>query len=772
MPSVTSSSTPQPSSPNPPAQSEKYASDSVQKAIAAEQNYVDMLFDRLDKEVADANERLNEVQADVDPANPDSDALVRRETEYHLLQGKLDRLNLAQLGLVFGRVDVDAPGDNPTADGLDRRYIGRMGLDAREDNYRTLLLDWRAPMARPFYLATTAQPEDVAVRRHIRTKGRTVTDITDEVLSRELAAAAREQAVDHNDTSITSESALHQAMDRARTSHMSSIVETIQREQDEIIRDERRGVMVVDGGPGTGKTAVALHRIAYLLYNHRERLASTGVLILGPNSTFLDYISRVLPELGETGVVLSTISELFPGVTATLQDSLLTREIKGSAAMVDILGEALRAYQIVPEEPVSIKVEQLYLTATPEMVKAARTRARRSRKPHNDARAAFIEHFVQSLAEQMADKIGADPLGGKNLLSRADVDQLFDDLSETPAVQELIDAFWPILSPQMVLADLLGSEDAIDHAAYAYDDETRRALFRPTQFDGIEAWSAADVALLDELAVLIGMPDVEAQEEAERAAWKEQVSDAEDALDILSSSMSTDNDDDMFEAEILSAHDVIDAETLARRQQTVDHRSTADRARADYTWAYGHVVIDEAQELTPMEWRMVFRRTPSRWMTVVGDTGQTSSPAGVDAWEDTLDEFVGDRFRIHQLTVNYRTPQPIADLAYKVRKSVDDAAQPTESVRDGEPVKFLGSSDESSSSIKPGIFTDASGRLNAVIDVHNVEQVKGLEFDHVTVINPVEIIERSPLGINDLYVALTRATQTLTIIGHWPEEFH
>lgn len=753
MPSVTTSSTPNPSHPKP-------------QAIAAEQTYVDMLFDRLDKEVADANQRLNEVQADVDPANPDSDALVRRETEYHLLQDKLDRLNLAQLGLVFGRVDVNAPGDNPTAEGLDRRYIGRMGLDAREENYRTLLLDWRAPMARPFYLATTAQPEDVAVRRHIRTKGRTVTDITDEVLSRELAASY----VEEDDVSITSESALHQAMDRARTSHMNSIVETIQREQDEIIRDERRGVMVVDGGPGTGKTAVALHRIAYLLYNHRERLSSTGVLILGPNSTFLDYISRVLPELGETGVVLSTISQLFPGVTATAQDSLLTREIKGSAAMVDILRAALQAYQVVPDEDVTIKVEQLYLTVTPAMVKAARTRARRSRKPHNDARGAFIEHFVQSLAEQMADNIGADPLGGKNLLSRADVDQLFDDLSDTPAVQELIDAFWPTLSPQQVLADLLGSEEAIEHAAYDYDDETRSALYRPWQFDGEEVWSVSDVALLDELAVLVGMPDVEAQQEAERAAWKEQVADAEDALDILSSSMSTDNDDDMFEAEILSAHDVIDAETLARRQQTVDHRSTAERAAADYTWAYGHVVIDEAQELTPMEWRMVFRRTPSRWMTVVGDTGQTSSPAGVDAWEDTLSEFVGERFRVHQLTVNYRTPQPIADLAYKVRRSVDEYAQPTESIRDGEPVRFV-SADDAEGPLEAGIFTDEGGRLNAIIDVSNVEEVKGLEFDHVTVVNPEEIINRSPLGVNDLYVALTRATQTLTIVGHWPEEF-
>ena len=752
MPSVTTSSTPNPSP------------EHVQ-AIADEQAYVDMLFDRLDKEVADANQRLNEVQADVDPANPDSDALVRRETEYHLLQDKLDRLNLAQLGLVFGRVDVDAPGDNPTPEGLDRRYIGRMGLDAREENYRTLLLDWRAPMARPFYLATTAQPENVAVRRHIRTSGRTVTDITDEVLSRDLAGSF----VEADDASITSESALHQAMDRARTTHMTSIVETIQREQDEIIRDERRGVMVVDGGPGTGKTAVALHRIAYLLYNHRDRLSTTGVLILGPNSTFLDYISRVLPELGETGVVLSTIAQLFPGVEATVHDSLLTREVKGSAAMVDILRAALQAYQVVPDEDVTIKVDQLYLTATPMMVKAARTRARRSRKPHNDARGAFIEHFVQSLAEQMAEKIGADPLGGQNLLSRADIDQLFDDLSETPVVQELIDAFWPTLSPQQVLAELLGSEQAIAQAAYEYDDETRSALYRPEQLVGEDIWSASDIALLDELAVLVGMPDIEAQEEAERAAWKEQVADAEDALDILSSSMSTDNDDDMFEAEILSAHDVIDAETLARRQQTVDHRSTAERARADYTWAYGHVVIDEAQELTPMEWRMVFRRTPSRWMTVVGDTGQTSSPAGVDAWEDTLSEFVGDRFRVHQLTVNYRTPQPIADLAYQVRRSVDEYAQPTESIRDGEPVRFL---DHSDAQLTAGIFTDEAGRLNAIIDVSNVEEVKGLEFDHVTVVNPQEIIDRSPLGVNDLYVALTRATQTLTIVGQWPEQFH
>lgn len=728
----------------------------VAQEIAAEQAYVDSLFSRLDHEVAQANERLNEVQAAVDPHTPDADALVRRETEYHGLQAKLDRLNLAQLGLVFGRIDIDAPGDNPTAEGLDRRYIGRMGLDAREENYRTLLLDWRAPMARPFYLATTAQPEGVTVRRHIRTKGRTVTDINDEVLSG--AGAAEETA------GVASESALYHALQRARTGHMESIVETIQREQDEIIRDNTRGVLVVEGGPGTGKTAVALHRVAYLLYTHREQLAATGVLIVGPNSTFLDYISRVLPELGETGVVLSTIGELFPGVRPTHQESLAAREIKGSEAMVEILAAAVKNYQTLPEGPRRIRAEHLELTVDPAMIKAARTRARRSRKPHNDAQAAFAEHLTESLAQQMAEKIGADPLGGKNLLSRADIDQLHDDLAEEPQVRELIDEFWPTLDPRAVLADLLSSRALIDAAAPDYDTETRDGLYR-VQGD---AWAPSDAALLDELAVLIGMPNPEEEKAAADQAWREQVADAEDALDILSSSDSTDNDDDMFDAEILSAHDVIDAETLARRQEVRDNRTTAQRAQEDYTWAYGHIIVDEAQELSPMEWRMLFRRSPSRWMTLVGDTAQTGAPAGVDDWAEALEPFVAQRFRHHKLTVNYRTPQPITELANSLLELINPAAAPAVAVRDGAEAVFTAQP----ATHAPGTFTDADGRLNAVITRENVEEVKGLEFDHVVVVDPDAIVAASPQGLQNLYVALTRATQTLTLAGRFQETFH
>ncbi len=735
-------------------------SDDVQREVAAEQVYVDGLFARLDAEVEQANERLREVMLEVDPANPDADALVRRETEYHGLNAKLDRLNLAQLGLVFGRIDIEAEGDNPVPGSpeLDRRYIGRMGLDAREEGYRTLLLDWRAPMARPFYLATTAQPEGVTVRRHIRTKGRKVTGIDDELLSGEQAAAGRE--------GVGGETALYHAIQAARTGHMRSIVETIQREQDEIIRDSTRGVMVVEGGPGTGKTAVALHRVAYLMYTWRDLLSSTGVLIIGPNPTFLDYISQVLPELGETGVVLSTIGELYPGVRGAAPESLLTREIKGSEEMVTILTEAVRAHQSLPGEPVELTIEALPLIVDDAMVKASRTRARRSRRPHNDARALFAEHFIGQLARQLARRIGADPLGGENLLSRADVDQLHDDLAAEPKVATLIDRFWPELEPRSVLRGLLEDEGMIGVAAADYDDETRAALWRPAGSD----WASSDAALLDELAVLIGMPDPDETRAREDKAWHEQVSDAQDALDILSGSRSTDNDDDLFEAEILSAHDVIDAETLARRQEVRDIRSTAERARADHTWAYGHVIVDEAQELSPMEWRMIFRRSPSRWMTLVGDTAQTGSPAGVDTWGDALSPFISGRFRHHRLTVNYRTPAEVMAVANRILARIDPTATPATAIREsGHEVRYLPAGTD------PGTLDFAGGgdgggeRTVAVIDAGNVREIKGLEFDHVVVVEPACIVDASPQGWQDLYVAVTRATQTLTVIGALPE---
>lgn len=715
-----------------------------------EQAYVDTLFAHLDAEVARAQARLEEVQRDIDPDNPDSDALVRRETEYHGLNAKLDALNVAETGLVFGRIDVaedDPENPVPGRPDLERRYIGRMGIDDREDNYRTLLLDWRAPLARPFYLATTAHPEGVETRRNIRMRGRTVTAVDDEVLSGDSAESTS--------AGVGSEAALRRAMNEARTGHMRSIVETIQREQDEIIRDPTRGMMVVQGGPGTGKTAVALHRIAYLLYTWREQLTRTGVLVVGPNTTFLEYISRVLPELGETGVVLSTVDQLVPGFTPGGSDSTAGREVKGSIEMVTILKRAVQAYETVPDAPVRLTFDGVPVDATPQMVKAARTRARRSRRPHNQARAHFAEHLTQLLAEALARRIGEDPLGGTNLLSDADVDQLHDDLADDPQVQRLIDAHFPELEPAEVLDALLTSKDAIAEVAGDYDDYTRAALYRAPG----SPFSHADTALVDELAVLIGTVDPEEQRRKEEEVWRELVAEAEGALDVLASSESTDNDDDQFEAEILSAADVIDAETLASRQRETDTRSTAQRARADQTWAYGHVIVDEAQELSPMEWRMVFRRCPSRWMTLVGDTAQTSSPAGVDDWTAALDPFVGERFRLHELTVNYRTPKEIADYAAEILAHIDPQAVVPQAIRaSGVPVQFV-------PDLEALEHRAAREGLTAVIDAENVGDMKGLEFDHVVVVEPGKIIEASPQGWQDLYVAVTRATQTLTVVG-------
>ncbi|MDO4910018.1 MAG: AAA family ATPase [Corynebacterium sp.] len=727
----------------------------VKSGIKEEQEYVDDLFGRIDTEVQTANERLKEVMLRVDRANPDPEDLVRRETEYHSLNAKLDRLTIAQLGLVFGRIDIESEEpENPVentvnpAMPLDRRYIGRMGIDDRDNHYKTLLLDWRAPMARAFYLATTAHPEGVHVRRHIRTKGRTVTGIDDEVLvdNPELSSTT---------SGVASESALMHALNRARSEHMSSIVETIQREQDDIIRDQTRGVMVVEGGPGTGKTAVALHRVAYLLYTWREHLEKRGVLIIGPNKTFLEYISRVLPELGETGVVLATVGDLYPGISTSTQDSLLVREVKGSEEMVTIMTEAVKLYQTTPpaKEPVKIQVDGITLTLDSKIVAAARTRARRSRQKHNLAQPIFTEALTELLAGQMADIIG------RELLTPAQIDALQDDLLSDEPLIELIHSFWPILSPQQVLGELFGDRRRIAKAAKAYDETTQEALYR----EDATAWTTSDIALLDEVANIIGTEADQEDKEKNR-----NLDQAEEALDALISSASIDSEDEV-DNEILSAHDVIDAETLAMRQQERDTRTTAQRAAADIAWAYGHVIVDEAQELSAMEWRMVMRRCPSRWMTLVGDIAQTSSPAGVEDWKAALSPFVQGRFRQHQLTVNYRTPEEIMEVANELLPIIAPEQVPAQAIRrSGIPVRYE-DADADVDALVEGLRAADSERTVAVIDAASIERFKGLEFDHIIVVHPEEFLEESPQGWQDLYVALTRATQSLTVVGPMPE---
>lgn len=797
-----------------------------ESTLAAEQAYVDRAFSFLDRARERDQEYLRQVMLIDDP---DPQARVEREVEYHRLQANLDRYRSAEIGLVFGRIDIDDPDpDNPLAEEgpgatVDKRYIGRIGLSDENDDYRTVIMDWRADGARPFYLATTAHPEGVSLRRHLRTHGRKVRSIDDEWLSGEEADSAHETEVE---AGVGGESVLREVMNQARTGHMRGIVETIQREQDLIIRDSTRGTLVVQGGPGTGKTAVALHRVAWLLYTYRDQLAKTGVLIIGPNTTFLDYISRVLPSLGETGVVLTTIADLYPGVRASdalidghNPEPLVAQEVKGSIEMLTILREAVRAYQELPAEPLEVRNDNIILTITPEMVKAARTRARRTRKPHNLARPIFRDHVVELLAAQMAEVIGADPLGGENLLSVTDVADLRDEIDESGAVADILDELWPALTPEKVLSELLSSREAIDYAASDYDELTREALYRPEGTD----WMPSDAPLLDELAELLG-PVGEAETDDEN--WQARVDEAQGALDTLSSSASQDLDDG-FEAEILSAYDVIDAEALAERHRERDLRSTAERAAADRLWAYGHVIVDEAQELSAMAWRMLRRRSPNGWMTLVGDVAQTGSPAGAATWDDVLEPIIGSRWHLHELTVNYRTPAEVMEVAASVLAEIDPELEAPQSIRatGRKPVQArtvaealthveqVAQPDRLVAVIAPAELLEATraevrdflaggtggdgedggaGGSNAAdatsandapathpnkltsCAVYDITTSKGLEFDEVIVVAPDQIVAQSPQGLQDLYVALTRATQGLLVVDkqrpeHLPE---
>ncbi|WP_019928072.1 3'-5' exonuclease [Nocardia sp. BMG111209] len=738
-----------------------------------EQTHLTRLYQRLDEMRAYAQRRLREVLLE---SGGTPQARSERESFTQLYSEDLAKYDAAEHGLCFGRIDL-TPGEDDSAADPDggRRYIGRLGILDEDDDYATLLLDWRAPLARPFYLATTAAPDGVIRRRHIRTRNRTVTAVTDEFLDLDAARAAG--AAD-DDGGVGSESALLTALNAARTGHMTDIVETIQHEQDAIIRSEHKSVLVVQGGPGTGKTAVALHRAAYLLYTYRQQLDKAGVLIIGPNRTFLDYIGQVLPSLGETGVLLSTVGNLYPGVRATLEDSLRAGELKGAATIVEVLKQAVRDRQQAPPEPIRLSFDGYQLFLDRKIVTKARGRARSSRRPHNLARPIFAASVVDALTDQLADTMGKDLTGGKNLLSQTDLTEIRDEMRADRDIQAAIARLWPILTPQEVLAGLWADPDRLARAGNTLSPEDRKELHRADT----GAFSAGDAPLLDELAELLGIDDSEERERSRRR-WRAQLAEAQDALDILTGSAPQDLEDDL-DPEILMAYDLIDASQLAERQHVRDRQTTAERAAGDRTWTYGHVIVDEAQELSEMAWRMVMRRIPNRWMTVVGDVAQTGDPAGASSWQRVLEPYVAQRWKLTELTVNYRTPAEIMAVAADVLTAIDATAGQPRSVRETgrPPTAIRVSAGDIAAEAKrlvaaeaplPGIaavlaphslIDELSSLADDSVQVLTVHDAKGLEFDAVILVEPREILGESPRGLNDLYVALTRATQRLTVV--------
>ncbi|WP_431894589.1 HelD family protein [Micromonospora haikouensis] len=735
-----------------------------------------MLYDRLDGLREQSARRLAEQLRD---GGGTQQARSQRDSAVKMYAEQVEQYSAVENGLCFGRLDTD--------DGA-RHYIGRIGIFDTSGDYDPLLMDWRAPAARAFYLATAANPQGVRRRRHLRTRQRKVVALNDEVL--DLATAS---PTAHEE--LTGEASLLAALNAGRTGRMRDIVETIQAEQDRIIRADLPGTLVVQGGPGTGKTAVALHRAAYLLYTHRRELATRGVLLVGPNETFLRYISQVLPALAETGVLLRTPGDLFPGVSARRAEPAATAALKGRAEMVEVLAAAVRDRQWVPDEPLEIEVEREVLPLAPETVRAARDRARRSGRPHNLARAVFDVEVVHALAAQVAERIGADPLGGANLLEEADVAEIRRELREEPGVRAALDQLWPVLTPQRLLADLYADPDRIAAATPGWSDADRAALCREPG-----GWTPADVPLLDEAAELLGEDDraAEARRARLRALQREY---AEGVLEIARGSRSIDVEDEAEGGEILGVADLLDADRLLERQQSSDGLTTAQRAAADRSWAFGHVIIDEAQELSPMAWRLLMRRCPSRSMTIVGDVAQTGALAGTPSWGEALEPYVAQRWRLEELTVSYRTPAEIMAVAAGVLAEIDPHLRPPRSVRRSgvPPWERTVAADRLAGELATAAVAEAAdltdGRLGVIVPAGRVDalgaalvaalpeaavgdhpelesrvvlltvaQAKGLEFDTVLVIDPDGIVAESPRGHSDLYVALTRATQRLGVL--------
>ncbi|MFB7460379.1 HelD family protein [Streptomyces sp. NPDC056188] len=726
-----------------------------------EQEFIDGLYARVDALRGDTETSVADALAQGDTpmqARLERDILVAERS------GLLAALNAVDGSLCFGRIDLT---------GGDSHHIGRIGLRADDAERTPILIDWRADVARPFYLATGHTPMGLRRRRHISTDGRRVTALHDEIL--DLGDTTR---TGHEDP--TGDAVLLAALDSARTGRMGDIVRTIQADQDRIIRAPHRGVLVVEGGPGTGKTAVALHRAAYLLYEHRELLARRAVLIVGPNPAFLGYIGEVLPSLGETGVLLATVGELFPGVRATASDTPEAAAVKGRADMADVLAAVVQDRQALPDPVIAIEHDREILMLDDGLVNVARERTRAAKLPHNAAREHFEGHILNTLTDLLAERIGTDPYDGSNVLDPSDITQIRDELAENREVWSAIDRLWPRLTPQRLVADFLAEPEG-----YVGDEDAaaiRRAVTR--------AWTVADVPLLDEAAELLGEDDRLARARAEHER-ETRIAYAQGVLDVSYASRTYEFEDkedgDPDASEVLSAHDIIDAERFAERQEEDDHRSAAERAAADRTWAFGHIIVDEAQELSPMAWRLLMRRSPTRSMTLVGDPAQTAEAAGVGSWADILRPYVEDRWEHTRLGVNYRTPAEIMDVAAAVVRAEHPGFEPPGSVRSTGVRPWARATDDLPGAVEKAVveLTPEEGRLAVIAprELHrrlaarldgvtagaepdltravvllDPRQAKGLEFDSVLVVEPARY------GTSDLYVALTRATQRLGVL--------
>ena len=707
--------------------------DVAAREVACEQEYVDTVYAQMEQAALSAGELAKEGLERGRIGN--EGGLVERDAMVFQAARRMATLDAAHEGLVFGRLDMGAQvSDVP-------RYVGRIGL--RDKNYDVMLIDWRAPAAAVFYQATQADPLGVVRRRILRSRGERVLGVEDDLLDPDDPAAAN--------LPIVGEGALLAQLSRARDRSMHSIVATIQAEQDRAIRAPNKGVVLITGGPGTGKTVVALHRVAYLLYGDRRRYETGGVLVVGPSGVFMRYIERVLPSLGETAMALRSLGEVVDGVRATRRDDPAVAEVKGSAAMAEVLRRTAR--QAVPGAPREFRMfyrDDVLLLGAREL--GALRRQLLSMGHRNRTTTRVASTLVDALWRQVRSERGRER--GK--------EEFAADLRSDDAFLGFAAAWWPLLDAASVLGWLRDPELLARVAEGILDDEAVRLLTKSWS----ESLSVDDVALLDELRYLLGDPPI-----------------------VNTGSV----DDEYLGLADASLHEVF---TAADREYAGPRGWSPPTNRVEDD-GFAHVLVDEAQDLTPMQWRMVGRRGRGATWTIVGDPAQSSWPVPAEA-DAARSEALRDKVR-HEfhLSTNYRNSSEIyafaaeyaervglrADLPNAVRSTGESPAQlevdDLEAAVREQVLGLAGSLEGTIGIVVPVArrseverwvsswpeLAGQTGTPDSRIVVLNGLDTKGLEFDGIVVVEPQEIEDESPTGRATLYVVYTRATQRMVTLS-------
>ncbi len=713
----------------------------MDRSLEEEQAYVDHCYALLASYVNHLDERINTTSNQLSTGTGQDE--LEREAMMDNLIAQIRQARASDTRLCFGRIDGDTGS----------HHIGRIGL--RDSEGEPALIDWRAPNAAPFYQATFANPLGIQLRRRIVLRGRTVTHVEDEILS---------------DPTLTESRAAAASLDAPRDGRMGDIIATIAADQDSIIRSPLNQLTVVQGGPGTGKTVVALHRAAWLLYTFRDKLARDGVLIVGPSPTFLHYIDQVLPSLGETDVVLLTPGQLYPGIDARKHDLDEVSAIKGDLRLAEVIANAVKQRRRIPRTDVSITMEdrsQVKITAR-QLADAERAVGRH--QSFHTGRDAFLTRALDHLASYHAKQHGEDSSDSE--VRRDHVSELVEDKN----IRRELNLMWMPIAPDELVRRLLSTPALLKAAADGILSKNEQALILKTRET---PWMIDDIPLIDEAAELLGPwdPDTIRASARESAEMRHELQHAAQALDNT------------------EMGGWIDAAGLVGRMaSTNERRSVAELASVDRSWVYGHIVVDEAQELSRMAWRVLSRRATRKSMTIVGDVQQTSHAAGARNWEEALGDVRGN-LDLHVLTVTYRITSQIADVATALLTAAGGDAQELHPVREGAPVeRHTVKQSELAQLVISGV-KDLAGRtavivpdnqidvlapmllaasdafgigdtaLDAPIAILTARDTKGLEFDVVFVIDPDAMSLQTKRGA-DLYVAATRATQVMHLV-HW-----